>query len=105
FRWLTSFIQDLAVYKSRFTLTAGGMLKEKYSSSNVPIVETIPRLNWDELSIAGDPTKISLQSTINLLFVGYLIPRKGAAYLIRAFGLLKEMRPGVDFRLTIVGAG
>jgi glycosyltransferase involved in cell wall biosynthesis len=95
--------QNTTVKNSLFVLCAGGLLAEKYKDYKVPVVETVPRLNWPDFKVFPREDTCKAEP-IRLLFVGYLIPRKGAVYLIEAFSLLRR-RGELDVSLTIVGAG
>ncbi|MDD0852514.1 glycosyltransferase [Halobacteriovorax sp. GB3] len=99
---LLAYFQDSAVVDGKFTLTAGGLLKSKYDYVKLPVVETIPRLNWPELKLT--PRSIEEKEKISLLFVGYLIPRKGCLYLIKAVEYLVK-NGKTNYSLTIVGDG
>jgi glycosyltransferase involved in cell wall biosynthesis len=101
-RW-TGWVQDMTVRHSVFTLTAGTLLFQKYKRYEAPVEETVPRINWPALSLS-DRTDTCQGSTKRLLFVGYLLPRKGAANVIDAFSILVQ-RGRTDLTLDIVGEG
>ncbi len=99
-----SWAQDSAVKNSVFTLTAGGMIKAKYDNTFDKVYETVPRLNWEDFNIYKREDTCE-SSEINLLFVGYLLPRKGLLYLLKALKLIKNDLPGKKFMLHIAGDG
>ena len=96
-------IQDAAVKGAKFVLTAGKLLHDHYSKkSNTPIIETIPRINWPAYRVY-DRTDTCTGDVTHLLFVGYLLERKGARYFIDSVRILRDR--GVNVAGTIIGTG
>lgn len=102
FTGLISWLQNNAVRGAKFTMTAGTLLRNKYASYSTPVEETIPRLNWPAYKIfkredtcQGDVTTV--------LFVGYLLKRKGADFFIDAIKDLKAR--GRNVRAVLIGEG
>lgn len=101
FKSFVSKTQNYVVRNSMFTLTAGRLLLEKYKAYPATVIETIPRLNYPEFDIYKRADTCD-KKQVRLLFVGYLIERKGAQYAIEA---LKYFDDSYDVKLTIVGKG
>ncbi len=99
----TEWVERKIVTGSILALTAGRLVYKKYENYGLPVYETVPRLNWSDLSLyLRDDT--CQETPIRLLFVGYLLPSKGLNYLIKAASILAK-RGSLDFMLVIVGAG
>lgn len=103
FHGFVEWVEGASVRNSYFVLTAGKALRKKHLGSGVPIEATVPRLNWSEIRITPR-VDTCLGEEIVLLFVGYLIERKGARFVIEALALL--IRKGrINARLKIAGEG
>jgi len=102
YRRAVGLLQDTAVRGARFVMVAGAWLHAKYAGSGAPVFETIPRINWAAYPDAGR-TDTCGGATITLLFVGFLLERKGAEYFVDAISLLR--RRGLNVRGVIVGSG
>ncbi|MDD5773364.1 MAG: glycosyltransferase [bacterium] len=101
--WFNDWVEKSIVKGSFLILTAGRATLEKYKSYGNPIYETIPRINWSEIKLfKRDDT--CQDKRIKLLFVGYLLPRKGPEYVIEVISLLKNRKKD-NISLTIVGEG
>ncbi|WPL10855.1 glycosyltransferase family 4 protein [Thiorhodovibrio litoralis] len=85
---------------SRFVLTAGGQLQEKYQSLGLRVIPTVPIIQFARRDLCVP--KKSLHSPIRLLYVGGLMVRKGVQDLLSA---LTKLRGRLDFTLTLVGDG
>lgn len=99
----TGWIERKSVEGALLVLIAGKAIYQKYQNYVVPIYETIPRINWAEMTLFF--RKDTCQSVfVGLLFVGYLIPRKGVKFLIEAVSII-EKRKKHRVLLKIVGQG
>lgn len=103
YRFILELLQNQAALSSTFTLTAGKLLCEKYQHSTNYAEETVPRLYWPEISMF-DRHDTCCSQTITLLFVGYLIERKGARYFIEGISLLQKMT-STKITGVVVGEG
>ncbi|MEC8664189.1 MAG: glycosyltransferase [Pseudomonadota bacterium] len=102
FARLVAWFQSQAVRGARVTLTAGRRLQEKFYEYGRPVVETIPRLNWPAFKLYKRDNTCE-NDVITLLFVGYLLKRKGADYFIEAVKNLNGR--GYNVRGVILGSG
>ena len=102
YRALVGYLQDRAVQGAKFSLVHGQPLVTKYKNYKTPVIETVPRLYWPIFEL-NNREDICQSGSITILFVGYLIERKGVAYLLKAIQLLKEQ--GYDIQAKIVGTG
>jgi glycosyltransferase involved in cell wall biosynthesis len=96
-------VEKSMVKDAKFVLTAGGATRNMYEQLGTPIYETIPRINWEEIKVFRREDTC-LSRNIRLLFVGYLILRKGPEYALRALTILKKNKI-YKFTLIFIGAG
>tara|TARA_Y100000588_G_scaffold142858_2_gene156863 strand:+ start:2018 stop:3211 length:1194 start_codon:yes stop_codon:yes gene_type:complete len=102
YRFSVSWLQNRAVGGARFTLVHGQQLIDKYSDFEKSVRETVPRLYWPKYKLF-DRQDTCQGEFITLLFVGYLIERKGAKHFIEAVGILRKK--GLKVRGLIIGTG
>lgn len=102
YKFVVTWMQNQAVRGCRCLITAGRTLFEKYESYGKPMTETIPRLNWPAFSLR-ERKDTCQNKTIRLLFVGYLLKRKGADVFVDAIRILNGR--GYNVHGTLVGAG
>ena len=83
-------------------ITAGAALAEKFASLGKPIEQTVPRL---ELSLEDILVREDVPGSqpIRVLYLGFLLTRKGVEYLLRALPILRQR--GVRLVLTVAGDG
>jgi len=102
FHGLVGWLQNSAVRGAKFTLTAGALLRNKYAGYKTPVIETIPRLNWPAYKLFKRKDTCE-HAPVTLLFVGYLLERKGGAYFIETIKILHEQ--GRAVRGVMIGEG
>jgi glycosyltransferase involved in cell wall biosynthesis len=102
YRASVSYLQNCAVRGAKFSLVHGQPLVTKYENYRTPIIETVPRLHWPVFEL-NNRVDTCQAKTITILYVGYLIERKGVAYLLKAIQQLKN--DGMDIKANIVGTG
>lgn len=102
FTGLISWLQNNAVRGAKFTMTAGTLLRNKYKDYKTPVEETVPRLNWPAYKIFKREDTCQGE-IIKVLFVGYLLKRKGAEFFIDAIKHLKAR--GRQVQGVLIGEG
>ncbi len=90
-------LESQLVKKSRFVLTTGKRLKERYAALNPRTSMTVPWVQFTE----SDDTTVKEKSNIQrILYVGAIARSKGVDQLVSALNLLETTTPRV---VTLVG--